>query len=175
VSTVRSAVALRVATMADAEMLFRWRNDPFVMMRGSSQRPVTWEEHLPWFEATLTGNNRKVFIVMIDDQAAGQVRFDRANFDRANEDACTISVYLLEPYTGRGLGVEAIQRGCEMVLAEWPVERIVACVREENAAARAAFHKAGFERIDDSTVCGSGHRTFILRRQMCDPAKAVRP
>ena len=97
-STSAQAIALRPATMQDAEMVFLWRNSPFILARGSSQKEVVWEEHLQWFCETVVGSRRKMLIVLVNGQAVGQVRFDRVD-----DDTATISAYLIETHTGRGL------------------------------------------------------------------------
>lgn len=151
--------ALRPATMEDAKLVFEWRNDPFIVARGSSQRSVTWNEHARWFEATVKGSQRRMFIVEVGGEAAGQVRFDRADDQR-----CVVSAYLLERFTGRGLGVEAIRQGCERILEEWPVTEIIACVRNDNAAGQAGFRKAGFKESSRPALCPANHFTFTLER-----------
>src|SRR4051812_9973480 len=44
---------VRPASADDEEMLFRWRNDPWVVNQGASQRIVSKEEHRSWFQVTL--------------------------------------------------------------------------------------------------------------------------
>jgi RimJ/RimL family protein N-acetyltransferase len=166
-SASESRVALRPATMGDTQTVFSWRNDPFIVARGSSQKIVTWEEHVRWFQTTIAGSERKMFIVLVDGEPAGQIRFDRID-----EPTCAISAYVLEKFTGRGLGVEAIRRGCDMLFSEWQVAKIVACVREDNAAGRAGFRKAGFVETAETSVCPPRHFTLVLKRGACDYAEA---
>jgi RimJ/RimL family protein N-acetyltransferase len=141
-------VRLRPTTKADEEMVFGWRNDPFLVARATSQRTVTRAEHGRWFEATLEGRLRKMFIVEVDGEPAGQVRFDRGQ-----ETDCVISAYLLESFTGRGLGVEAIRSGCAEIARQWKIERVVACVRHDNPAGHSAFLKAGFRDSPEVAGC----------------------
>jgi len=169
VSAGTSAVTLRPATLGDAEMVFCWRNDPFLVMRGSSQKTVTWKEHLQWFQATVSGSERKMFIVLVGAEPAGQVRFDRVN-----NETCKISAYLLQSYTGRGLGVEAIRRGCEVLFRQWGVSKIVACIREDNKASRVAFGRAGFVESSEDGLCPKGHFTFVQRSEVCPDSGSVR-
>jgi UDP-2,4-diacetamido-2,4,6-trideoxy-beta-L-altropyranose hydrolase len=159
VSTSAQAIALRPATIQDAEMVFLWRNSPFIVARGSSQKTVAWEKHLQWFRETIAGSNRKMLIVMVNGQPVGQVRFDRVD-----DDTMTISAYLIETHTGRGLGVDAIRIGCNILFSDLPVARVVACVREDNVAARAGFRKAGF--VPGGTgLCPAGHSALVLQRE----------
>jgi len=154
-------VSLRAATNSDARLVFGWRNDPFIVERGSSQKTVTWEEHEKWFQATVNGPERKMFIAEVDGKPAGQVRFDRMG---SGSDRCVVSAYLLERFTGRGLGVEAIRQGCERIFRQWPVMQVIACVRRDNAAGLAGFQKAGFKEQTGDCGCPADHFSLVLRR-----------
>jgi len=167
VSAGENLVTLRPATLGDLETVFSWRNDPFLVARASSQKTVTWEEHVHWFRETLAGGQRKMLIVLVDGKPRGQVRFDRID-----GQTCVISAYLLQEFTGRGLGVEAIRKSCEMLFGDWQAAKIVACVREDNLAARAGFRKAGFREIAETNLCPPGHFTLVLERGVRDSAEA---
>lgn len=147
---------LRPATAADEEMVFGWRNDPFLVARATSQRTVSRNEHARWFRETVDGAQRRMLIVEVDGQPAGQVRFDRM----AGGD-CVISAYLLEPFTGRGVGVQAIRIGCGDIARTWNVGRVFACVRHDNPPGRSAFLKAGFLDIEASGCCPPEHYTMV--------------
>lgn len=143
----------------DREMIFRWRNDPFIRAHGSSNREVTWAEHARWFEETLAESGRKVYVVLRRNVPIGQVRFDYQN-----DQHCVISVYLLKEHTGHGLGVQAIGEACSVIFADWRVRTIIACIRKDNRGGRSAFLKAGFEESDDGS-CPDNHYSLVLRRR----------
>jgi RimJ/RimL family protein N-acetyltransferase len=155
----RTQIQLRQAVLEDAEMVFQWRNDPFILVRGSSQRAVQWDEHLKWFEETIKGNHRKMFILLKDDYPIGQVRFDCFN-----EHVCIISVYLLHGFTGKGYGVDAIRYGCIEVFRLWDIQKVIACVRYDNVAARSAFIKAEFVEEHLKDYCPEAHFVLSLPR-----------
>jgi RimJ/RimL family protein N-acetyltransferase len=155
-----SEVALRAATAADVRTIFEWRNDPFLIERSTSRQPVEWEQHQEWFAETLKGDSRRMFIIVVAGENAGQVRFDRHD-----ETTSVISVYLEEQFTGRGFGIAAIQQGAAWLWKEWPgVKRIVACVRKDNPPASSAFRKAGFQEEAGNGVCPENHWSFVLTR-----------
>ncbi len=150
------SIQLRPVTLADAALVYQWRNDPFIVSVGTTQRAVAWEEHLNWFRQTVAGKSRKMFIIEINSIAAGQVRFDR------RDDAdCVISVYLLEQFTGKGWGVSAIRQACDITRREWPNIRVIACVRRSNEPARRAFLKSGFTECMDADLCPAEHSCFV--------------
>ncbi len=80
-------VRLRPATIADAELLFVWRNDPLTRAQSIHTEPVAWERHLAWLAASLQNQARQLFIaeqVLPAEQAPvvlGTVRADRINSD----------------------------------------------------------------------------------------------
>src|SRR5262245_10571842 len=113
-------LTLRRATIEDAEMVFAWRNLPAIIALGTTRRAVEREEHYTWFQLTIEGNSRLLFVVLLNEEPVGQVRFDRLR-DHSYE----VSIYLLPQYTGRGLGVLALKYACWEVFAQMPVEKII--------------------------------------------------
>lgn len=162
-STGEGTISLRLATMDDLEMVFRWRNDPFILAHGSSHREVGWEEHQAWFCETLRAVERKMFIVVYSERPIGQVRFDR----ESNDD-CVISVYLLREFTGQGWGVEAIRMGCASIFEIWDANRIIACVRRDNPRGRGAFLRAGFRETEATGLCPDEHSSLVMSRAAYD-------
>jgi RimJ/RimL family protein N-acetyltransferase len=157
-------VQLRPAVLDDARMVYNWRNDPFLIARGSSQQAVLWEDHLVWFRETVTGTSRKMFIVVQHEESIGQVRFDRQD-----DKICVITAYLLETFTGKGYGIDAIRAGCRAIFDEWTVTKIVARVRSDNPVAQSAFRKAGFIEDLNDRGCPKEHISFSLVRPLTDP------
>ena len=155
-STV-ATISLRPAALTDAEVIFGWRNRPLIVRLGSSQRQVSWEEHVQWLTESLASERHRLFIIQWEEVAIGQVRFHRWQ-----SSECVISVYLAPEFTGNGWGVEAIRQACDLIFESWTVNSVVACVRAENHGAQAAFRKAGFEAEENR--CGAGHFSFLLHR-----------
>lgn len=145
------------ATMADARRLFEWRNDPFIWSRGSSQRCVAWEEHIAWFEASLSNSQRLLFLIEQGDVPVGMARFDLEG-----DATCVISAYLAQEHVGRGIGVQAIRLACSAAFGRWPVQEIHAFVRSDNSYGLRGFKKAGFTLRH--TMFLEGHATLVLRR-----------
>src|SRR6266851_5572697 len=153
-------ITLRPATLSDIEMIFDWRNDPFIVARSTSQKTVNWHEHVAWFESTLQNDSRLMFILQLDGKPIGQARFARIE-----NNACVISIYLLKDYTGKGYGVEGIRRSCYAVLHRWSVLEIIACVRLDNEAAKSAFLKASFVETQRQGLCPVAHFALSLDRE----------
>ena len=63
-----SDVRLRPAVEEDVDLVFSWRNDPFIVALGSLQQTVTLDEHRKWFQQSLLDRHRLLFII----EAAGE-------------------------------------------------------------------------------------------------------
>jgi len=151
-------IEVRPADLGDMKQIFSWRNDPFVVARSSSRQIVAWADHEVWFTKALTSGDVQIFIVEMKNTPIGQLRLDRS----AND--CIMSVYLLEPYTGRGFGVRAIREGCMRGRQTWNTPRVVACVREDNAPGARAFLKAGFRPCQQAALCPERHECFVFEQ-----------
>lgn len=69
-------LSLRPATMADAQNLFDWRNDPVTRVMSRDTEPVEWAGHLVWLERTLIATDRLLFVIEINGTPAAAMRFD---------------------------------------------------------------------------------------------------
>lgn len=160
IAVTPDGINLRAATREDTQLVFEWRNRPEIVARGSSHRTVEWEEHQHWFEASLDQEDeRLLFILELAPDAipGGLVRFDRS----APREA-VISVYVLDPHTGRGWGTRAIREGVRRLQRVWILDKVVACVREDNDIGRRAFIKCGFVESEADSQCPDVHRKFVL-------------
>lgn len=155
-------VCLRDASIDDCELVFRWRNLPFIVQLSTSQTEVAWNEHSHWFESILSSKKTIMKIIEISNKPVGQLRFDYINTDCAE-----ISIYLLQPYTGKGFGVYAIMKGCkELFLDDFKLKSIVAFIRIGNTKSLNAFQKVGF-RAASAMFEKYKHSSLLLKREEC--------
>ena len=154
-----SNLALRLAEARDCEQIFAWRNDPFIIAKGSSARTVLFDEHVKWFQANVGNSERRLQVVEIASQPAGLVRFDLLNKHEA-----VISIYLTESFTGKGYGTEAIRQATDSLIKDWGVS-VIACVRNDNAAGTKVFLQAGYIAAPGHAACPAGHVSYIRENQ----------
>jgi perosamine synthetase len=153
-------LGFRRVTMDDAGMLFAWRNLPEIVALGSTRRRVEWSEHRAWLQQMMASGDHLLLIILVEDQPIGQVRFGRTD-----DETCEVSIYLLSEYTGRGLGVAALERACTEAFAHLRVQKIVAVIREDNARSLAAFQRVGFTFEPSlEVVAPAGHTVLRLLR-----------
>lgn len=152
-------VSLRPVGPDDMHRLFEWRNDPWIISLGSSRRVVSREEHERWFHDVLRSDEHLLFIIAVDGEPAGQIRFKRLD-----DGSASVSIYLLRPYTGRGYGVTALKQASALAFDQWPVPRVLAFVLEGNRPSQAAFQRAGYRPVDSGIAAPDMHRVFVLER-----------
>lgn len=132
---------LRPISEEDSDIIFQWRNDPWIRSLGSgNDRAVSREEHSLWFQRIRDNTHHLLFIVQTrEGRPIGTVRFDRDN------EQAIISIYLMKDHTGRGIGPRAIEDGCLRAFACWSsLQRVVARIRNNNEPSIKAFDRAGF-------------------------------
>jgi UDP-2,4-diacetamido-2,4,6-trideoxy-beta-L-altropyranose hydrolase len=146
---------LRLATRADAELLWRWANDPAVRRWSFSPDEIGWEEHVAWFETRLASADSVIYIAV--DEAGGplgQVRFDMTGH-RAE-----IGVSVAPTHRGQWRAAPLIRAAVDRVCEERSINTVVAQVKDENRASLQAFLAADF----DSCGSSSGHDGAMLLR-----------
>jgi spore coat polysaccharide biosynthesis predicted glycosyltransferase SpsG len=82
-------VTMRPATEADAEELWRWRNDPDTRANSRSHEPVPLPDHLRWLRASLARGDRQLLVGEVDEVPVGTVRWD---LERPGEWEVSITV-----------------------------------------------------------------------------------
>ena len=137
---VPSQALLRPLAAVDRDLLFHWRNKPFIVERSLSRRSVTLMEHQRWFDTLL--QRRDVLAWIVEDRGlpVGHVRADES------ADHWLLTIYLVEQATGHGLGGRAIVQACIACAVLNPNIPVVAEIIPGNDAALRAFTRAGFQR-----------------------------
>ncbi len=130
---------LRKATEADAEMLFRWRNEPETRANSFHMEPIPYEEHVVWLADALRNPAQEIYIFCDGDVLIGQVRLS------AEGDAATISYSIDAAYRAQGYGKEML-RCVEKLCAKRGNPRVLrGYVKKENIASQVIFEKLGYK------------------------------
>lgn len=151
---------LRPATIDDAQQVFDWRNQPWIVSLSSSQIRVTWEEHADWFRCVLTSSQHLLLII----EPEPGVRAGIVRIDQMDEHQGRLTIYLMREFTGRGIGVQAIVDACSRGFAQWPICTIHAHIRNDNYPSLSAFTKVGFVHVEPSPNCPKEHSEMVLHR-----------
>lgn len=129
----------RMATMDDAEMLMRWRNDPLTVASFRSQRAVSLIEHQKWLRERIARGD-PTFIVFEDD-ANPPVGTVHMNPMEHKENAFEVSVTVAPEARGRGLGGKMLQA------LDYPEATLYTEIKFDNKASEKSFASAGFVQI----------------------------
>lgn len=142
-------VRLRRAGPDDADKVYAWRNDPWILSLSKSGRGVAAAEHLLWYEGMLLNPDQLMFIVEVKVASTSEyIEIGVVRVERSTPDAGLITIYLLRPYTGRGYGVRALLQATAAAFGRWhDLNTIHAVIRSDNTASVRAFRKAGFTAI----------------------------
>lgn len=134
-----SPVALRLATTADSDALYSWRNAEPVRRRSGNSAPIARPDHDRWLAEVLEDGNRHLLIGEDNGGAIGVIRYDVR--DRVAE----VSIYLVPQRIGGGAGAGLLAAGQAWLAEHIPaVGELRARVRHGNAASIAIFENAGY-------------------------------
>lgn len=135
----KKRLALRKVAKADAETLFRWRNDPDTRANSFQTDPISYEEHVEWLESTLRNPAQKIFILCEGDTLIGQVRLSMEN------DMATISYSIDAAYRAQGYGKVILQLAENHCVERGTTRILRGYVKKKNIASQVIFETLGYE------------------------------
>ncbi len=91
-------VYLRQAGREDAELFFKWVNEPAVRANSFNTERISWKIHQKWFERALADDEVRIYVLMQDNLPVGQVRLAFEN------SKWQISYSIASAYRGQGYG-----------------------------------------------------------------------
>ena len=140
----------------DCRFLFDLVSDPDVRESAIDTRPISWENHLPWFERLMSDSSRCQYIAVDEDEElVGQIRFERGYW--GNAPVVDVDVSLVPEHRGKGLSSELISLGVDMHrqnIEETRKIKFHATVRSENVRSIKAFLSAGFKKVGERLAQG---------------------
>lgn len=146
-------VAVRPATMEDADLLLAWANDPVTRAAGFHTAAISRDEHLAWLARRLATADCRLYIGVRAGRPVGQVRVDRDEPTGTAE----VSIAVAPEARGQGVGRRLLDAALAAARADAQlgVGTFRARVRPDNAASLALFRGAGF------VEAGSGEEASI--------------
>jgi RimJ/RimL family protein N-acetyltransferase len=152
-------LTLRRATVADADLLLDWRNDPTTRGQSGDTSELSLEPHRAWLADRLARvDDVRIFIAEVDGVPVAQLRVERDQGRRG-----VVSVSVDRRARGRGVGTRAIEAGTARASQDLELDEVVALIRIGNDASRRAFERAGYRR-DGEAVDAAGMMLFRWRR-----------
>jgi UDP-2,4-diacetamido-2,4,6-trideoxy-beta-L-altropyranose hydrolase len=135
-------VRVRRATKADAQLLWRWANDPDTRAASLNPDPIPYLEHLRWLRARLADRSCLLLIGWNGAGALGQVRFDRREAD------AEVSISVAPEHRGT-VGRLLLERAIDRFRRWSPQTPLVARVRIDNRPSRSLFEGTGFRLVSE--------------------------
>lgn len=99
---VREKIKFRWATINDADILLKWRNDPQTRKLSHNVAVIRMKQHIKWLTSSLKDYSRKIFIVMYDGIPVGTIRTDKLG------SVTELSWAVAPEARGHGIGKEMI-------------------------------------------------------------------
>lgn len=133
---------LRKARRDDCEMIFSWRNDPLTREMFLNNEIISFENHLSWYESSLSNPYRHIYIAEHENNKIGVCRFD---YDQGTK-VSDISININPLFRGKGLSQGFLLEAID--LYELEIESTLkANIKRENIPSQTIFKKAGFSNI----------------------------
>lgn len=129
------AMILRAATLADARVLYEWRNDPSTRLGMHTTARFDYPSHCEWLTRSLETGTRKIYIAEVDGTPVGTVRTDLV--EGMTEFSWTIS----PEHRGRGFGKQMVTMAVALVAGPIHVE-----VKSGNVASARIAEEVGLRR-----------------------------
>jgi UDP-2,4-diacetamido-2,4,6-trideoxy-beta-L-altropyranose hydrolase len=149
---------LRRATMADARMLFDWRNEPATRAASHQVEPLSYDSHLGWMQATLANPLRRLLVAEESGKAVGTVRID---FQTGN--LALLSWSVAADARGRGVAKRMVSMAIQEVPAEYTVR---AEIKSDNVASMKVAEAAGLQlSMQEGATC------YFVRQAAGQPNK----
>jgi RimJ/RimL family protein N-acetyltransferase len=104
-----------------------------------SSAPIEWEQHVKWFQESLTNPNRYLFIYE-KEMPIAVLRLDK------EDTVAEISINVSSKYRGKGYGTTALIE-CTRRVPSLGINNLIAKIKNKNTASVAIFSKAGFKEI----------------------------
>jgi RimJ/RimL family protein N-acetyltransferase len=128
----------RFAAKEDADIYFKWVNNPLVRANSFKQDPIRYEDHVKWFHARVDSPSSFLYLFLnSESQPVGQVRIDKGR-----ETIIDISVD--ENFRGRSYSSEILKMACTDYISRSVGDVIFSYIKKTNTASYKSFIKCGF-------------------------------
>ncbi|MBU1076087.1 MAG: GNAT family N-acetyltransferase [Spirochaetes bacterium] len=141
---MKQSIFLRKAGLEDKENLFKWANESTTRQMSFNSEPITWEQHIEWFEKYIDDDHHLILIMMNEEKdPVGVIRFE------IQKDEAVIAITIALDKRGKGYAVAGLKESIQYLFQKKEkVKSITAFIKHENRPSLGAFLKAGFKEKD---------------------------
>ena len=130
---------LRRVRPDDAGQLFEWVNDLLTRRNSLHSNPISFDDHMDWFNKKLDTSDATLFILELDGVPCGHIRYE---LEELND--ILLSFLVAPSFRGMGMGQKLIELSRNEVFSHWTGRRIKAVALIENLASSRILQKTGF-------------------------------
>lgn len=155
-----SRFGLRRAKRGDCEAVWKLANDRVAREQSFTTEPISWDDHVKWFEGRLSSADCAFFMADDDENnPIGQARFD------IDDDSAVISVNVDKNMRGKGYGSELISIASQRCFCVSSIGKIHAYIKKSNVASLNVFKRAGYLESAEMQMKGQAAYHMTLRRK----------
>lgn len=129
------------ATEVHVELIYNWRNQPFIREVMYDSEPIKWENHLNWFQNILTNEQKVVKILYYKEIPYGLANFQMTD---ASANVGEWGFYIGEQQAPKGMGTVLAYEMLEFLFKELNVRKVCAKVIDYNEVSLHFHKKVGF-------------------------------
>lgn len=161
-----AGLTCRTATLDDAELLWRWINDPATRQNSFNPAPIPRGEHVAWLEDRVGSATTRLWIFNDRKRPIGQVRCE------VSGDGAEIHIAVAPECRARGYGKAMLTRAVRLA-REWFGVRVPlrARVLDRNTPSLQLFKACGFREAGATERPGGG-RAIIFELAGTPPVGA---
>ena len=142
--------------MEDADLLWRWANDPETRRNSFNKSPIPYSEHLAWLEGRIRSAAVRLWIFSDQDGPVGQVRAEAAG------NVVEVHILVAPERRGSGHGKTILTQALRLVREAYGDRAWVrASVLDHNVQSLKLFEACGFHEVGAVQLAG-GERAVIL-------------
>jgi RimJ/RimL family protein N-acetyltransferase len=152
-------LTFRPASMADAKILFEWRNDPDTRENSRITGELSWENHIGWLTSTVGGaiSTRVLCIAERRGVPAGSVRSDQN--ERGEHE---LSWIVAPEARGQGVGKAMVVQFVHTALCG---KKVIVSIREGNTPSEKIAQALGLRKAEreQGRKSENSHPFFVWR------------
>lgn len=134
---------LRNIQLEDKDILFSWQNEVGARKYFTNPGVPSYKEHEYWFNKSINDPNRKLWIVLHNNEKAGYLRIDKVSEKLPN--SFEVSIFISTEYREKGLSKRALKAIQRMPA----IGELFAKIDNRNDASKRLFTSAGFVCISE--------------------------
>lgn len=143
-SKINQTLKLRLASIEDLDVTFKWASDSKVRQYSIQKEEITFENHRNWFSKKNSTDDCVYFIAEVDQKPVGSIRFD------INDKREALLSFLLDPkFHGKGFGKKILEIGCNELLCTNEISKITGVVHIDNIPSLRTFNSLGFTNVGE--------------------------